>query len=149
MTARPAHGDPQTLYRSKLRSLRAAINLIRPDDTLAVPIATGQPAAFLAALAERTDYTSLTLFTGLLIEPYAVLQQPGVQLISGFYGPIERLLKSMGGKVDYLPADFLGWERYALAARPRVVASAMAPLDSHGFDRPAAGPNETSRTSDT
>jgi acyl-CoA hydrolase len=120
-------------YRAKLRTLRAAVDLIRPDDTLAAPIATGQPAAFLHALAERTDYRNLTLFSGLLIEPYAVLQQPGVRLISGFFGPIERMLRSLGATVHYLPADFLGWERYALQARPRVMATALAPMDADGF----------------
>lgn len=127
------HGDPLTLYRSKLRSLRDAIDLIQPEDTLAAPIATGQPAAFLAALAERTDYRNLSIFSGLLIEPYPVLQQPGVRLISGFYGPVERLLKNMGGNVQYLPADFLGWERYAHLARPRVIVSALAPMDQYGY----------------
>jgi acyl-CoA hydrolase len=121
------------LYRSKLRTVREAVDLIKVDDTLAAPIATGQPAAFLSALAERTDYRHLTIFTGLIIEPYAVLQQPGVRLISGFYGPIDRMLKSMGAHVEYLPADFLGWERYARAAHPRVVASALAPMDEHGY----------------
>ena len=133
MTARHIHGDAQMLYRSKLRTVREAVDLIKVDDTLAAPIATGQPAAFLAGLAERSDYRNLTIFTGLLIEPYAVLQQPGVRLISGFYGPIDRMLKSMGANVEYLPADFLGWERYARAARPRVVASALAPMDEHGY----------------
>jgi acyl-CoA hydrolase len=133
MVARTAHGDPATLYRRKLRSLREAIDLIDTNDTLAAPIATGQPASFLSALNERNDYQDLVIFSGLLIEPYAVLQQPGVRLISGFYGPIERTLKSMGAKVQYLPADFLGWERYALLSRPRVVASALAPMDTHGF----------------
>jgi acyl-CoA hydrolase len=133
MAARPAHGDPATLYRSKLRSVRAAVDLVRPEDVVAAPIATGQPAAFLNALAERTDYHNLTIFSGLLIEPYAVFQQAGVHLISGFYGPIERLLKSAGANVRYLPADFLGWERYARTMRPRVVVSALAPMDRHGF----------------
>jgi len=133
MAARSTHGDPQTLYRSKLRSVRDTVNLLRPDDTLAAPIATGQPATFLSALGERSDYAGLTIFTGLMIEPYPVLQQPGVRMISGFYGPIERMLKSMGANVDYLPADFLGWERYALRASPRVVVSALAPMDNHGY----------------
>jgi acyl-CoA hydrolase len=133
MAARSAHGDPATLYRSKLRSVREAVGLLRPDDTIAAPIATGQPAMFLGALAERSDYTNLTIFTGLMIEPYPVLQQAGVHLVSGFYGPIERLLKSMGATVEYLPADFLGWERYALRACPRVVVSALAPMDDHGY----------------
>jgi acyl-CoA hydrolase len=121
------------LYRSKLRSVREAVDLIRPDDSIAAPIAAGQPATFLGALAERTDYTKLTIFTGLLIEPYAVLQQPGVHLISGFYGPVERSLKSMGANVHYLPADFLGWERYALRTAPRVVVTTLAPMDRHGY----------------
>ncbi len=121
------------LYRSKLRTLREAVDLIRVDDTLAAPIATGQPAMFLNGLAERTDYRNLTIFTGLIIQPYPVLQQPGVHLISGFYGPIDRMLKSMGANVQYLPADFLGWERYARLAAPRVVVSALAPMDAHGY----------------
>jgi acyl-CoA hydrolase len=133
MVARQAHGDAHMLYRSKLRSLREAVDLIRVEDTLAAPIATGQPAVFLNGLAERTDYRNLTIFTGLIIEPYPVLRQPGVHLISGFFGPIDRMLKSMGANVQYLPADFLGWERYARVAAPRVVVSALAPMDAHGY----------------
>jgi len=121
------------LYHSKLRTLREAVDLIRVDDTLAAPIATGQPAMFLNALGARGDYRNLTIFTGLIIEPYPVLQQPGVHLISGFYGPIDRMLKAMGANVQYLPADFLGWERYARLAAPRVVVSALAPMDAHGY----------------
>src|SRR5262249_17467471 len=94
---------------------------------------TGQPATFLSALSERSDYRNLTLFSGLLIEAYPVLQQPGVRLVSGFYGPIERMLEATAASVDYLPADFLGWERYARLIRPRVVVSAVAPMDEHGF----------------
>lgn len=133
MAARTTHGDAATLYRGKLRSLREAVGLIQAEDSLAAPIATGQPAGLLNALAERNDYRNLTIFSGLLIEPYSVLQQPGVRLISGFFGPMERRIKSLGGNVQYLPADFLGWERYARLARPRVVVSALAPMDDHGF----------------
>jgi len=133
MVARSAHGDPLTLYRDKLRTARQAVALLQPVDTLATAILTGQPAAFLATLGERTDYRELSIFTSLLTEPYTVLEQPGVRLISGFYGPIERLLKSRGIRVQYLPADFIGWERYAATAKPRVVASAVAPMDEAGF----------------
>jgi acyl-CoA hydrolase len=129
----PTGTDLHALYRSKLRTARDAVALVRPDDTLAAPIATGQPAAFLTALAARDDYRALTLFSGLLVEPYAVLHHPGVRLVSGFFGPIERLLQASGANVDYLPADFLGWERYALRARPRVVVSALAPMGERGF----------------
>jgi hypothetical protein len=113
--------------------MREAVDPVRPGDTLAARIAGGQPAAFLSALAERDHYRNLTIFTGLLIAPYPVLLRPGVRLIGGFYGPIERILRSMGGKVENLPADFIGWERYAMTARPLVVGSALSPMDEHGF----------------
>lgn len=133
MAARATHGDPLTLYRDRLRSVREAVALIQPVDTLAAPIVTGQPAAFLAGLGERTDYRELSIFTGLLTEPYAVLRHSGVRVISGFFGPIERLLQSTGIPIHYLPADFIGWERYAIAAKPRVIATAVAPLDRSGY----------------
>jgi acyl-CoA hydrolase len=120
-------------YRLRLCSLADAVKLIQRRDTIAAPIATGQPAAFLSALADRDDYEDLVLFTGLITEPYPVIQKSGVRLISGFYGPIERLLKAGGARIDYLPADFLGWERYALRAKPRVVVSALAPMDVNGY----------------
>jgi len=120
-------------YAAKLRTAQEAANLVRAVDTLAVPIATGQPTALLHALDERDDYASLAVFTGLLIEPFALFQRPGVNLISGFFGPVERQLKGDGARVEYLPADFLGWERYAQRVRPRVLASAVAPMDEHGY----------------
>ena len=125
--------DPATTYRRKLRGVREAVGLLRPDDIVAAPIAGGQPVAFLTALAERTDWEDLRLFSGLLIAPYPILQHPRVRLISGFYGPIERMLHTLHGRVDYLPADFIGWERYAMAARPRVVAAALGPMDADGY----------------
>jgi acyl-CoA hydrolase len=121
------------LYGRKLRTPRQAVDLLRPNDIIAAPIATGQPAAFLSALGERDDWDGLTVFSGILIEPYGFLQRRGVQFISGFYGPIERMLIAAGVAIDYLPADFLGWERYARLLAPRVVASAVAPMDDRGY----------------
>jgi acyl-CoA hydrolase len=42
-------------------------------------------------------------------------------------------LKAAGASIDYLPADFLGWQRYARQLKPRVVASAVAPMDERGY----------------
>lgn len=127
------HGDPHALYHAKLRPVRELVDLVRANDVVATPIATGQAAGFVSALAERTDWTDLTLFSGLLIEPYQVLMQPGAKLVSGFYGPIERMLRGMGARIDYLPADFIGWERYARLAKPRVLVSGLSRMDDHGF----------------
>ncbi|MBX3026749.1 4-hydroxybutyrate CoA-transferase [bacterium] len=121
------------VYEQKLRTPRQVVDDLRRNDTVAVPIATGQPAAFLAALGERDDWDGLTVFSGLLIEPYGFLQRRGVQFISGFFGPIERMMVAAGVPIDYLPADFIGWERYARAAKPRVLVSAVAPMDERGY----------------
>jgi acyl-CoA hydrolase len=126
-------GDPRAIYESKKKSLDEAAALIQPADTIAVPIATGQPTALLNALGKRDDFTELLVFSALFIQPYALLQKPGVRVVSGFFGPIERMLKNAGARIDYLPADFLGWERYARLVPPRVMASAVAPMDDQGF----------------
>jgi acyl-CoA hydrolase len=121
------------VYEQKLRTARQAVDLVHRDDTVAVPIATGQPAAFLSALGERDDWDGLTVFGGILTEPYSFLQRKGLLFASGFFGPIERMLIANGAPIDYLPADFIGWERYARSARPRVLVSAVAPMDDRGF----------------
>lgn len=120
-------------YQRKLCTARQAVDRLRPDDMLAVPIATGQPAALLSALGERQDWNGLVVFGGLLIEPYGFIQQPGARYISGFLGPIERMMIAAGAPIDYLPADFIGWERYAKALKPRVLLSAVAPMDDRGY----------------
>lgn len=120
-------------YRRKLRAARQAAALVRSRDTVAFPIATGQPATLLHALGERDDWQKLELFGGLLIDAYPVLRHPGVRLISGFFGPLERALVAEGARIEYLPADFIGWARYARRLRPRVVACALAPMDGDGY----------------
>jgi acyl-CoA hydrolase len=125
--------DTRGLYHSKLRTARQAVDLLRIDDVVCAGIATAQPTSLFNALAERDDYRGLTIFTAILLQPYPVALQPGVRVVSGFYGPIERMLKASGANVQYLPADFLGWERYAALARPRVMTAMLSPMDEFGF----------------
>lgn len=131
--SRSVRGEWEELYQQKRRTLGEAAALVQPVDTLAVPIATGQPVAFLRVLGERDDFENLVLFSALFIQPFPLLLRRGVRIISGFFGPIERMLKQAGARIDYLPADFLGWERYARLIPPRVLAAAVAPMDEHGY----------------
>ncbi len=111
---------------------REAAALVRPDDTLAVPLGPGQPQALLRALGDRDDFTGLTVFAALLAQPYPLFTRRGVRLLSGFYGPIERGLQAAGHAVEFVPADFRGFRRVAGELRPRVMATATAPPDPEG-----------------
>ncbi|MFN2427116.1 MAG: acetyl-CoA hydrolase/transferase family protein [Candidatus Binatia bacterium] len=120
-----------SLYDEKKRTAAEAASLMRPRDQLAVPLGPGQPGAFLEALG-GCDFEQLSLFGALLLAPYSVLFKPGVKVLSGFYGPVERVLRAQGMDVEFIPADF---RRFAPAMRklaPRVMATAAAPPDAQG-----------------
>jgi len=95
--------------------LAAAARLVRARDTVLCGFVAGQPVGFLDALGARGDLEDVVLYTGLLIRPFALLQNPGVRVVSGFFGPIERMARAAGARVSYLPADF---------KRPRTVGAA-------------------------
>ncbi len=119
-------------YLAKVRTAAEAALLLRPRDMLCVPLGPGQPGALFEALGERDDFEDLAIFGALLLAPHAVLFKPGVRVLSGFYGPVERVIRAQGGNVEFIPADF---RRYAPAMRkmsPRVMATTVAPPDADG-----------------
>lgn len=133
MTSPPiSDRDPRALYRRKLRSVTEAVALLRPADQLAVPIAAGQPTALLRALGDRGDWRDLQILGGLFLEPFSILSRPGVRLLSGFFGPVERALREQGAPVDYLTSNFRGQARALHRMRPRVVAECVSPMDGSG-----------------
>ncbi|MCC6766341.1 MAG: 4-hydroxybutyrate CoA-transferase [Deltaproteobacteria bacterium] len=113
--------------------LADAAALVRPRDTLACGLVAGQPAGFLDALGARRDLEDVVLYTGLLLQPYALLQTPGVRIVSGFFGPIERMARAMGEHVTYIPRDFNGLERLAMDVAPRVMLAVTSPPDADGY----------------
>ena len=111
----------------------AAAALIKPRDTLLCGFVAGQPTGVLEALGARADLVDVVLYTGLLRQPYALLQNPGVRVVSGFFGPIERMARAAGYRVGYLPADFNGLEHLAMRLAPRVVLAVTSPPDADGY----------------
>jgi acyl-CoA hydrolase len=110
-----------------------AAGLVRPRDSLGVPLGPGQPTAFLHALGERDDFDDLVVHGALLIDLFAVFTRPGVRFRTGFMGPAERFLLASGADVQFVPADF---RRFALVAEqvsPRVVATAASAVGPDGF----------------
>src|SRR5262249_37430157 len=58
---------------------------------------------------------------------------PNVHYLSGFFGPIERLLRDAGANLGFAPADFRRFEPILDAAPPRVMCTAAAPPDADGW----------------
>jgi acyl-CoA hydrolase len=116
----------------RVLSAAEAAGLVRATDSLAVPLGPGQPLEFLHALGTREDFRDLQVFAALLIDAFALFTRPGVHLRSGFFGPVERALAAAGHDVQFVPADFRGFERLARRLAPRVMATCAAPPDAEG-----------------
>lgn len=103
------------------------------NDALGMPLATGQPGGLVAALGRRTDWFDLRIYAGLLAVAPDVFRQPSVHYLSGFFGPIERLLRDEGANISFAPSDFRGFEPLMRAVAPRVMATAASPPDGDGW----------------
>jgi acyl-CoA hydrolase len=110
-----------------------AAALIRPIDTLAIPLGPGAPTGFLHALGGRDDWERLEVFGALLLDLYTVFTKPGVELRSGFFGPAERVLRDTGANVHYIPSDFRRFVTIAEEFAPRVMTTVVCPPDERGF----------------
>ncbi len=110
-----------------------AAGLFEPRDTFAMPLGPGQPAALLEALGKREDWEELRIGTALLFVFTPLFNHPNVHYLSGFFGPIERVLRDSGANISFAPADFRRFAPILEDQRPRVMATAAAPPDSDGW----------------
>ncbi len=110
-----------------------AAALLRPTDTLALPLGPGAPTGLLHALGSRDDWQALDVFGALLLDFFTVFTKPGVTLRSGFFGPAERVLRDSGANVEYIPADFRRFVTIAQQFAPRVMTTVATPPDERGF----------------
>jgi acyl-CoA hydrolase len=116
----------------RLTAIEAA-ERVRPLDTLAMPLGPGQPPDFLDALGQRTDWEELRIGGALLTVLTELFSHPNVHYLSGFYGPLERLLRDSGANIGFAPADFRRFEPILQADPPRVMCTAAAPPDKDGW----------------
>lgn len=113
-------------------SLDAAAELVRPTDTLGIPLGPGHPGSFLHALGARARFDDLTVYGALLLDLYELFTRPGVRYRSGFFGPVERMLRDGGHQVAFVPADFRRFGPLLELAAPRMMATAATPPDAGG-----------------
>lgn len=110
-----------------------AAELVRDVDVLGIPLGPGHPGAFLHALGTRESFEDLTVTGALLTDFYEVFGGPGVRFVSGFYGPIERMMADSGGRIDFVPADFRRFAPILESVRPRIFATSASPPDADGW----------------
>ena len=103
-----------------------------------MPLGPGQPPAFLEALGRRTDWEHLRIGGALLTVLTDLFSHPNVHYLSGFFGPLERLLRDSGANIGFAPADFRRFTPILEADPPRVMATAGAPPDADGRVQPVA-----------
>jgi acyl-CoA hydrolase len=110
-----------------------AAALVRPTDVIGLALGPGHPGGFLHALGARTDWEDLLVTGALLTDFYELFGRPGVRLWSGFFGPIERLMRDQGGAIEFVPADFRRFAPTIERVSPRIVAMSAAPPDPDGY----------------
>lgn len=114
-------------------SAEQAAALVRPVDIVGIPLGPGHPGAFLHALGDRDDWDDLLITGALLTDFYAVFGKPGVRFLSGFFGPLERLMHDQGGAIEFVPADFRRFAPLLERINPRVMGTAASPPDADGW----------------
>ena len=102
-------------------------------DTLGIPLGPGQPPALLQALGKRDDWQDLRVYGALLAVGTELFGRPGVHYLSGFYGPIERMLRDAGANIGFAPADFRRFAPLLAEQAPHVMATVAAPPDDGGL----------------
>lgn len=109
-----------------------AAALVRTRDQLAMPLGPGQPPALLEALGRRTDWEDLRVSGALLTVLTDLFAHPNVHYLSGFFGPLDRMLRDSGANIGFAPADFRRFTPLLEALSPRVMITAAAPPDADG-----------------
>lgn len=110
-----------------------AATLLRPTDSLGVPLGPGQPGDLLHALGERDDWTDLVVSGALITDFYELFGRDNVRLLSGFWGPLERIMYAQGSPVEFVPADFRRFGPALEQLAPRVMATSAGSVDADGF----------------
>jgi acyl-CoA hydrolase len=109
-----------------------AAALLEPRDVIGMPLGPGQPPGLLEALGRRTDWEDLRINGALLSVFTELFSHPNVHYLSGFFGPLDRLLRDSGANIGFAPADFRRFLPLLAALKPRVMITAGSLPDADG-----------------
>jgi len=110
-----------------------AAALLRPTDSIGVPLGPGQPASLLHALGDRTDWVALDVLCAMLADFYEFPNRSGVRTLSTFYGPAERIYRDAGADIAFVPADYRRWAPIMAERAPRVMCTSASLPDADGW----------------
>jgi acyl-CoA hydrolase len=105
---------------------------IHAVDAVGMPLGPGQPPGLLEAMGRRTDWEDLRINGALLSVFTDLFTHPNVHYLSGFYGPLERILRDSGANIGFAPADFRRFVPLLETLAPRVMVTAGALPDRDG-----------------
>ncbi len=115
-----------------VRSAEQAVALVRPVDTIGFGLGPANPDTFLRTLGTRDDWEDLQLGGALCLDFYDVFTKAGVRYRCGFFGPAERLLLSMGHRIELVPGGFRQFAPILAGFAPRIMVAQGAPPDESG-----------------
>ena len=84
-------------------------------------------------MGKRTDWEELRIGGSLLTVLTDLFNHPNVHYLSGFFGPLERMLRDSGANIGFTPVDFRRGIPVIEATHPRVLATSAAPVDAEGY----------------
>ena len=118
---------------AEIVTVQEAVARVGRRDSMGLPLGTGQPPGFLRALGERDDWEDLRIAGALLTVGTELFSRPGVHYLSGFFGPLERMLRDADANISFAAADFRRLAPLLEGAAPSFMATAAAPPDSGGW----------------
>lgn len=131
--ALPALIIPKETGMAKSITTDDFLKLVQSGDWISCSIAAGQPRTLINSLADYSGGGKINLLTGLLAFPYPALTKEFLHTVSGFYGPLERMLNEGKFNLSYQPLPFRGFEVFVRNKKPRITMSTLSSSDGDGF----------------
>ena len=124
----------QEIYQSKLISKRDLAGLIEPGFVVALGGFGAQPSGAIGAIGEfARDVDPLYIMSSYALEPWGLRDHPGMTILSGFHGPLERALCRERDNIFYTPIQFTDARKWTQeGVHPDFFMVRVAPMDERG-----------------